>query len=98
MSPEQTATGVVGSRTHRARTDTCTCSFTHCTAPGCRRALPRLDRRRLEPGRRGDLEHLQIVGVLDLGVDDARRLMDAVAGLQPDLADALVLEHHPAVQ
>lgn len=51
--------------------------------------LPRPHRRRLEPGRRGDLEHLEIVGVLDLGVDDTGRLVNAVAGLQPDVADPL---------
>src|ERR1700730_812338 len=33
-----------------------------------------------------------------LGMADARRLMDARAGLGGDLADALVVEFHPAAQ
>src|ERR1700704_428048 len=61
-------------------------------------ALPGLDRRRLEPGRCRDLQHLEIVGVLDLCMDDAGRLVVADAVLQPDVADPLVVEHHPALQ
>jgi len=36
--------------------------------------------------------------VADLAVADARRLVEAAAGAHGDLADALVLEFHPALQ
>jgi len=36
--------------------------------------------------------------VLELAVADARRLVEAAAGLHPHSSDAFVLEQHPALQ
>jgi len=51
---------------------------------------------RLESGGRDDLDHLEIPRVLQLAVPDARRLVEAAAGLHQHFAHALVLEQHPA--
>ncbi len=52
----------------------------------------------LELGGQGDLEYFHVVRVRDLDVADARRLVHAGAGLEPDLADAFVVELDPAFE
>jgi hypothetical protein len=52
----------------------------------------------LEFRRRDELDHLQVLRVAQLAVADARRLVEAGAGLHRDAADAFVLEHRRALQ
>src|SRR5256885_1334228 len=64
-----------------------------------RGGLPELAQHdRLVDRRRVDLEDLDVVGAVELVVDDAGRLQDAVALLERVLAVALVDERDPAVQ
>jgi hypothetical protein len=51
----------------------------------------------LELGRDGDLEHLEVGGVVEHAVADPGLLVHAVAGLER-LADALEGGAHPALQ
>src|SRR5262245_60970884 len=53
---------------------------------------------RVELRRRDDFEHLDVPGVRDLAVADARRLVETSAGAHRALPDALVLELHPALE
>jgi hypothetical protein len=57
-----------------------------------------LRRLRHELGGRRDLQHFQVIGMLDLAVLDACWLMDARSRPEQHLANALVLEPHPASQ
>src|SRR4249920_2521905 len=68
------------------------------TDTAARFMLRLLRRLGLELGRHGDLQHLEVVGVVDLLVLDAGRLVDGRAGDQPVLAIALVVEDRPALQ
>ena len=57
-----------------------------------------LRRLRLELGGRSDFQHLQVVGMFNFAVPDACWLMDARSRPEQHLANALVLEPHPASQ
>src|SRR5437764_6323360 len=51
-----------------------------------------------EVGRRDDLDHLEVLRMLELAVADARRLVEAAPRLHHHAPDAFVLEEHPALQ
>src|SRR5262245_15173167 len=58
----------------------------------------RADHHGLMDGGRIDLQHLDVVGALELVVDDARGLEDAITRLERVLAVALVDEPDPALE
>src|SRR6516162_2828495 len=71
------------------------------TWPGGLRNLGRRGRfclDRLEVGWQRDLDELEIVGMGDFGVADARRLMHAASRSRCHLADALIVEAHPLLE